>query len=49
MQYFFFRYWRHWILVHPDFTLQDNFISGNAYIRIEINALSFNACNKDEK
>jgi hypothetical protein len=37
---FFIRYWRQWILLHPQFTLQDNFITGNAYMCIEINAHS---------
>ncbi len=37
---FFLRYWRQWILQHPNFTLQKNFISSNAYMCVEINAHS---------
>jgi hypothetical protein len=35
---FFLRYWRMWILSQPKFTLGDNFITGNAYMCIEMNA-----------
>ena len=37
---FFVRYWRQWICFQPQFTLSDNFITGNAYMCIEINAHS---------
>ena len=37
---FFVRYWRQWICLQPQFTLSDNFILGNAYMCIEINAHS---------
>ena len=29
---FFLRYWRQWILLCPQYTLKDNFITNNAYI-----------------
>ena len=35
---FFVRYWRKWILKHPHYPLQNNFITHNAYICIELNA-----------
>ena len=35
---FFLRYWRKWILQHPKYTLQNNFITQNAYLCIELNA-----------
>ena len=35
---FFVRYWRSWILKHPKYTLQNNFITHNAYMCIEFNA-----------
>ena len=37
---FFIRYWRSWICHHTKFNLQNNFITGNAYMCIEINAHS---------
>ena len=37
---FFLQYWRHWILLHPLFSLQKNFITSNAYMCVEINAHS---------
>ena len=37
---FMLRYWRQWILLHPTFTLQHNFITTNAYVCIEVNAHS---------
>ena len=37
---FFVRYWRQWICLHPQFTINNNFITGNAYMCIEINAHS---------
>ena len=35
---FFVRYWRQWLLSHEKYTLENNFITLNAYICIEINA-----------
>ena len=35
---FFLRYWRHWILLNPNYTLSNNFITANAYLCIELNA-----------
>ena len=35
---FFLRIWRAWIIRHEEYTLQNNFISLNNYICIEINA-----------
>ena len=35
---FFLRYWRHWIILHPQYSLQNNFITQNAYMCIELNA-----------
>ena len=35
---FCLRYWRQWILLHPKYTLRDNFITSNAYMCIELNA-----------
>ena len=37
---FFMRYWRQWLLLNPNCTLGDNFITPNAYKCIEINAHS---------
>lgn len=34
---FFLRYWRQWIILHPQYSLQ-NFITYNAYICVELNA-----------
>ena len=36
---FFLRYWRHWIILHPQYTL-DNNITQNAYMCVELNAHS---------
>ncbi len=36
----FLRYWRQWIILHPLYTLQRNFITQNAYLCIELNAHS---------
>ena len=39
MWYFFFvRYWRLWVMLHPTYTLKDNFITQNTYMCIELNA-----------
>lgn len=35
---FFVRYWRQWILLSEQYTLQQNFITSNAYLCIELNA-----------
>ncbi len=35
---FFVRYWRSWLLHNPDYTLEKNFITSNAYACIELNA-----------
>lgn len=35
---FFIRYWRHWIVLHPQYTLDANFITLNTYVCIELNA-----------
>ena len=35
---FFVRYWRQWILNNKQYTLENNFITTNAYICIELNA-----------
>ena len=35
---FFLRYWRQWILQHSNYTVQNNFITQNAYLCIELNA-----------
>ena len=35
---FVMRYWRKWILLHPQYELGKNFITSNAYICIELNA-----------
>ena len=35
---FFVRYWRQWILNNKHYTLENNFITTNAYICIELNA-----------
>lgn len=37
---FFMRYWRQWIMLSPNDSLGDNFITLNAYICIELNAHS---------
>ena len=37
---FFMRYWRQWIMLSPDYTLGDNFITLNGYRCIELNAHS---------
>ena len=37
---FVLRYWREWIRTNPSFTLQNNFITTNAYLCVEINAHS---------
>lgn len=34
----FVRYWHTWIELHPQYTIQDNFLTQNAYTCIEINA-----------
>ena len=33
---FFLRYWRHWILLSPKYTLGNNFIMTNSYLCIEL-------------
>lgn len=33
---FVLRYWRQWILLHPSFTLKNNFITSNAYMCVEM-------------
>lgn len=40
MLFFFARYWRQCICLHPSFTLKNNFITLNAYMCIQINAHS---------
>ena len=35
---FFLRYWRQWIISHPGYTLESNFITQNAYMCVELNA-----------
>ena len=35
---FVMRYWRKWILLHPQYDLGKNFITSNAYMCIELNA-----------
>ena len=35
----FMRYWRTWLTLHRDFTLANNFITRNAYMCIELNAM----------
>ena len=35
---YFCRYWRYWLLHNPNYTLQNNFITSNAYCCIELNA-----------
>ena len=37
---FFLQYWRQWVLDHPKFSLEKNFITSNAYMCVEINAHS---------
>ena len=37
---FFMRYWRQWLLLNPNYTLENNFITQNAYMCIELNAHS---------
>ena len=34
---FFMRYWRNWLLLNPQYNLQSNFITNNAYMCIELN------------
>lgn len=36
--FFLLRYWRKWIELSPQYTTQDNFITNNAYMCIELNA-----------
>lgn len=33
---FFLRYWREWILLHPSYTLQQNFVTSNVYMCVEL-------------
>ena len=33
---FVLRYWRQWILLHPSYTLKNNFITSNAYMFVEM-------------
>ena len=35
---FFLRYWHQWLLLNPNYTLGNNFITLNAYICVELNA-----------
>ena len=35
---FLIRYWRQWILLHPQYTLRTNFITYNCYMCVELNA-----------
>ena len=35
---FFMRYWRQWLLLKPEYTLNNNLITTNAYMCIELNA-----------
>ena len=35
---FFVRYWRQWLMLSPQYTLSNNFITTNAYVCIELNA-----------
>ena len=35
---FLMRYWRKWVLLHPQYDLGKNFITSNAYMCIELNA-----------
>ena len=35
---FVLRYWRQWIVLHPQYTLGNNFISNNSYMCVELNA-----------
>ena len=37
---FFLRYWRHWIVLHPQYSLGNNFVTQNVYMCIELNAHS---------
>lgn len=37
---FFYRYWRQWIMLQKPFTLQNNYITSNSYMCVEINAHS---------
>ncbi len=34
----FLRYWRQWLLLHPNYTLANNFITNNAFRCVEFNA-----------
>ena len=35
---FFLRYWRQWIILSPQYTLKNNFVTNNAYMCVELNA-----------
>ena len=35
---FVLRYWRQWIVLHPQYALGNNFISNNSYMCVELNA-----------
>ena len=35
---FFLRYWRQWIVLSPQYTLKNNFVTNNAYMCVELNA-----------
>ncbi len=35
---FFLRYWRQWLLLHPNYTLANNFITNNAFRCVEFNS-----------
>lgn len=37
---FFLQCWRQWIILHPSYTLGNNFITQNAYTCVELNAHS---------
>jgi len=37
---FFLRYWRQWIILNPTFNVNDNFVTINTYMCIELNAHS---------
>ena len=34
----FLRFWRQWILLHPSYTLKNNFVTNNAFMCVEFNA-----------
>lgn len=38
--HYFLQLWRQWIMLNPSYTLKDNFITSNAFMRMEINAHS---------